>query len=222
MADYSLWEVIKNGNAPPITHVVKGVETIIAPTTAEEKAQRRLELKVRSTLLMGIPNEHKLKFNSIKDAKSLLQAVEKSTQATIVNSTTIDNLSDAVICSFFASQPNSPQFNNEDLQQIHPEKFRRDGFNGVQSSKKSRSKHKESTRRTVPLPLETPASAALVSCDGLGGYDFSDQVEEEFVNEPIVNEPTVKKPVVETSEAKASADKTKDVRKNFSPPLIED
>nr|GEU31463.1 Gag-Pol polyprotein [Tanacetum cinerariifolium] len=38
---------------------------------------------------------------------------------------------------------------------------------------------------------------------------------EEFVNEPIVTEPTVKKPVVETSEAKASADKPKDVRKNF-------
>nr|GEY22427.1 hypothetical protein [Tanacetum cinerariifolium] len=43
----------------------------------EEKAQRRLELKERSTLLMGIPNEHQLKFNLIKDAKSLLQAVKK-------------------------------------------------------------------------------------------------------------------------------------------------
>ncbi|GJS62321.1 ribonuclease H-like domain-containing protein [Tanacetum coccineum] len=257
MIDYSLWEVIKNGNAPPITKVVEGVETTIAPTTAEEKAQRRLELKARSTLLMGIPNEHQLKFNSIKDAKSLLQAVEKrfggnaatkktqrnllkqqyenftasssevldqtfdrlqklisqleihgesisqedvnqkflrslspewnthtivwrnkpeidtlslddlynnlkiyepevkgissirtntqnvafmssnstsstnravntahgattaSTQAIAVNSTIIDNLSDAVICAFFASQPNSPQLNSEDLQQIN-------------------------------------------------------------------------------------------------------
>ncbi|GJW82442.1 hypothetical protein Tco_0146417 [Tanacetum coccineum] len=36
-----------------------------------------LELKARSTLLMGIPNENQLKFNFIKDAKSLLQAVEK-------------------------------------------------------------------------------------------------------------------------------------------------
>ncbi|GKG56519.1 hypothetical protein Tco_0579843, partial [Tanacetum coccineum] len=35
----------------------EGVETIIAPATAEEKAQRRLELKARSILLMGIPNE---------------------------------------------------------------------------------------------------------------------------------------------------------------------
>ncbi|GJR04715.1 putative ribonuclease H-like domain-containing protein [Tanacetum coccineum] len=57
--------------------VCLSVETTIALTTAEEKVQIRLELKARSTLLMGIPNEHQLKFNSIKDAKSLLQAVEK-------------------------------------------------------------------------------------------------------------------------------------------------
>ncbi|GKF65200.1 hypothetical protein Tco_0191717 [Tanacetum coccineum] len=67
----------ENGNAPLIKKVVEGVETTIAPSTAEEKAQRRLELKARSTLWMGIPNEHQLKFNSIKDTKSLLQAVEK-------------------------------------------------------------------------------------------------------------------------------------------------
>ncbi|GJY89087.1 hypothetical protein Tco_0503715, partial [Tanacetum coccineum] len=189
------------------------LKPVIAPTTAEEKAQRRLELKARSTLLMVIPNEHKLKFNSIKDVKSLLQVVEKrlqkllsqleihgyqkflrslspewnthtivwrnkyeidtlslddlynnlkiyepevkgtsssstntqniafvssnntnstngvvntahgattaSTQATTVNSNTIDNLSDVVICAFFISQPNCPQLDNEDLQQIH-------------------------------------------------------------------------------------------------------
>ncbi|GJR52578.1 hypothetical protein Tco_1403099 [Tanacetum coccineum] len=65
-------EVIKNGNAHPITKLVEDVETIITPSTAEEKAQRRLELKARSTLLMGIPNEHQLKFNLIRDAKSLL------------------------------------------------------------------------------------------------------------------------------------------------------
>ncbi|GKG11893.1 hypothetical protein Tco_0346130, partial [Tanacetum coccineum] len=63
----------ENGNAPLITKLVEGVETVIAPSTSEEKAQKRLKLKARSTLLMGIPNEHQLKFNSIKDAKSLLQ-----------------------------------------------------------------------------------------------------------------------------------------------------
>ncbi|GKA36131.1 hypothetical protein Tco_0722622, partial [Tanacetum coccineum] len=36
------------------------------------------------------------------------------------SSTTIENLSDAVIYSFFASQPSTPQLDNEDLQQINP------------------------------------------------------------------------------------------------------
>ncbi|GKG54639.1 hypothetical protein Tco_0560294, partial [Tanacetum coccineum] len=49
MINYSLWEVIENGNSPPLTKLVEGVETIIAPATEEEKAQRRLELKARST-----------------------------------------------------------------------------------------------------------------------------------------------------------------------------
>ncbi|GJR78840.1 hypothetical protein Tco_0149625, partial [Tanacetum coccineum] len=48
-------------------------------------------------------------------------AITASTQATAVNLTTIDNLSDVVICAFFASQPKSPQLNNEDLQLIHPD-----------------------------------------------------------------------------------------------------
>ncbi|GKE11648.1 hypothetical protein Tco_1415199 [Tanacetum coccineum] len=67
----------ENGNTALKTTLVEGVEKVIPPTTDEEKAQRRLELKERSTLLIGIPNEHQLKFNSIKDAKSLLQAIKK-------------------------------------------------------------------------------------------------------------------------------------------------
>ncbi|GJR21905.1 putative ribonuclease H-like domain-containing protein [Tanacetum coccineum] len=53
-------------------------------------------------------------------------------------------------------------------------------------------------------------------------HDLSFSDLEEFVNEPIVSEPTVKKPVVEISEAKASADKPKVVRKNNGAPIIED
>ncbi|GKC63227.1 hypothetical protein Tco_1095825 [Tanacetum coccineum] len=212
---------------------MEGVMTEMPITTAEEKAQRRLEVKARSTLMTGIPNEHQLKFNSIKDAKKLLEAVEKrfdrnaatrktqrnllkqqyenfttpssemldqtfdrlqklvsqfelldeknkvdldtmsmydlynnlkvyepevkrmfssssstqnmafmsslnnntsctnkavntahevsttSTQVNAANSINIDNLSDAVICSFFASQPNSPHLVHKDLHQIH-------------------------------------------------------------------------------------------------------
>ncbi|GKE37660.1 hypothetical protein Tco_1461065 [Tanacetum coccineum] len=92
MVDYSLWEVIENGNAPLITKLVEGVKTIIAPTTAEEKAQRRLELKAISTLLIEIPNEHQLKFNSIKDSKLLLQTVEKRFAGNTATKKTLRNL----------------------------------------------------------------------------------------------------------------------------------
>ncbi|GKA51303.1 reverse transcriptase domain-containing protein [Tanacetum coccineum] len=77
MIHYALWEVIENGATLPKIIVVEGVVIVMPISTAEEKAQRRLEVKARSTLMMGIPNEHKLKFNSIKDAKKLLKAVEK-------------------------------------------------------------------------------------------------------------------------------------------------
>ncbi|GKD33000.1 hypothetical protein Tco_1248509 [Tanacetum coccineum] len=73
---YSLWEIIENGNAPILTKTVDGKETVIPPTSVKEKAQRRAELKVRSTLLMALPNEHQLKFNSYKDAKTLMQTIE--------------------------------------------------------------------------------------------------------------------------------------------------
>ncbi|GKA79360.1 hypothetical protein Tco_0785956 [Tanacetum coccineum] len=77
MIDYALWEVIENGATLPKTQMVEGVMKVMPITTAEEKATRRLEVKARSTLMMGIPNEYQLKFNSIKDAKLLLEAIKK-------------------------------------------------------------------------------------------------------------------------------------------------
>nr|GEW40705.1 hypothetical protein [Tanacetum cinerariifolium] len=38
---------------------------------------RKNELKVRGTLLMALPDKHQLKFNSHKDAKTLMEAIEK-------------------------------------------------------------------------------------------------------------------------------------------------
>ncbi|GKD58789.1 hypothetical protein Tco_1296298, partial [Tanacetum coccineum] len=201
MIDYALWEVIENVATLPKTTIIEGVVTEMPITTTGEKAQRRLEVKPQSTLMMGITNEHQLKSNSIKDAKKLVEALElldeklsqedvnqkllrslspewnthavvwrnkadldtmsmddlynnlkvykpevkgmsssssstqnmafvsssnnnisstneavntahgvstASTQVNTANSTNIDNLSDAVICAFFISQPNSP------------------------------------------------------------------------------------------------------------------
>ncbi|GJT70859.1 hypothetical protein Tco_1030145 [Tanacetum coccineum] len=42
----------------------------------EQEGTIREELKARSTLLMALPNDHQLKFNSYKDAKTLMQAIE--------------------------------------------------------------------------------------------------------------------------------------------------
>ncbi|GJT18247.1 ribonuclease H-like domain-containing protein [Tanacetum coccineum] len=230
-------EVIENGNFAPKTPVVEGVEKVIPRTTIEEKAQKRLEVKARSTLMMGIPNEHQLKFNSIKNAKLLLEAIEKrfggnaatkktqrnllkqytneavntahgvsaaSTQVSAANSTIIDNLSDAVICAFFAKEMDLRW--QMAMLTMRARKFlkntgRRITVNGNESIGFDKSKvecyncqkrghfarecraprnqdykNKESTRRTVPV--ETSTSIALISCDDLGDYDWSDQAEE--------------------------------------------
>ncbi|GJR33236.1 hypothetical protein Tco_1109468 [Tanacetum coccineum] len=53
-----------------------------------------------------------------------------SIQVNASNSTNIDNLSNAVICAFFASQPNYPQLVHEDLQQIHPDDMEEMDLNG--------------------------------------------------------------------------------------------
>nr|GEZ55307.1 ribonuclease H-like domain-containing protein [Tanacetum cinerariifolium] len=77
MTDYSLWEVILNGDSPAPTRVVEGVLQPVAPTTAKQKLARKNELKARGTLLMALPDKHQLKFNSHKDAKTLIKAIEK-------------------------------------------------------------------------------------------------------------------------------------------------
>nr|GFB87320.1 hypothetical protein [Tanacetum cinerariifolium] len=45
MTDYSLWEVILNGDSFVPTRIVEGVVQPVAPTTAEQKLARKNELK---------------------------------------------------------------------------------------------------------------------------------------------------------------------------------
>nr|GEZ33501.1 hypothetical protein [Tanacetum cinerariifolium] len=77
MTEYSLWEVILNGDSPASTRVIDGVLQPVAPTTAEQRLARKNELKAHGTLLMALPNKHQLKFNTHKDAKTLMDAIEK-------------------------------------------------------------------------------------------------------------------------------------------------
>nr|GEY48397.1 ribonuclease H-like domain-containing protein [Tanacetum cinerariifolium] len=163
--------------------IVDGVVQNIAPTTAEQRLAKKNKLKARGTLLMAIFDKHQLKFNIHKDAKTLMEAIEKrnkadleeqslddlfknlkiyevevkgsstfsqitqniafvssnntdntnesvnvvpsvsatSSKATVSTLPNVDSLSNDVIYSFFASQFNSPQLDNEDLKQIDPD-----------------------------------------------------------------------------------------------------
>nr|GEZ60511.1 hypothetical protein [Tanacetum cinerariifolium] len=132
MTDYSLWEVILNGDSPAPTRVIEGVLQPVAPTTTEQRLARKNELKARGTLLMALPDKHQFKFNTHKDAKTLMEAIEKSTNEPVSVAASVstvsakipvyallnvDSLSNAVIYLFFASQSNSPQLDNVDLKQ---------------------------------------------------------------------------------------------------------
>nr|GEV37312.1 ribonuclease H-like domain-containing protein [Tanacetum cinerariifolium] len=77
MTDYSLWEVILNGDSPAPTRAIEGVVQPVALTTAEQRLARKNELKARGTLLMALPDKHQLKFNIHKDAKTLMESIEK-------------------------------------------------------------------------------------------------------------------------------------------------
>nr|GEV54258.1 retrovirus-related Pol polyprotein from transposon TNT 1-94 [Tanacetum cinerariifolium] len=244
MTNYSLWEVILNDDFPIPTRVIDGVVQPVAPTAAEQKLARNNELKARGTLLMALHDKYLLKFNIHKDAKTLMEGIEKrfveirrprrnktdledqslddlfnslkiyeaevksspSTSSTTQNidfvssqntdSTNesvsdvasvfaasakvpifalpnVDTLSNAVIYSFFASQSNSPQLDNDDLKQIDADDLeemdlkwqmaiRGDFTRECKSPKDNR--NKETQRRNVPV--DTFTFNALVSqCD---------------------------------------------------------
>nr|GEU39242.1 uncharacterized mitochondrial protein AtMg00810-like [Tanacetum cinerariifolium] len=75
--------IILNDDSHLPTRSADDVEKAYPPTTTEEKLARKNELKARGTLLMALPNEHKLKSNSYKSAKSLMESIEKRLQKLI-------------------------------------------------------------------------------------------------------------------------------------------
>nr|GEX10476.1 hypothetical protein [Tanacetum cinerariifolium] len=145
--------------------------------------------------------------NSTNGAANTAQVVNTangvSNDGTQVNTANINSLSDTAICAFLASQPSSPQLmamtmrarrflknigrklNLNGNVTVAFDKTKVECFNfpkRVHFTRECRAPraqdnmNKKSTRRNVPV--ETTNSLALVSCDGLGGYDWSDQAEE--------------------------------------------
>ncbi|GKB93522.1 hypothetical protein Tco_0979659 [Tanacetum coccineum] len=76
--NYGLWQVIMNGDEPVQTSKDEnGVETEVPPKTAQALLQRQKERKAKSALLLVIPDEYQLRFNGIKDAKTLWAIIKK-------------------------------------------------------------------------------------------------------------------------------------------------
>ncbi|GKB60580.1 hypothetical protein Tco_0916766 [Tanacetum coccineum] len=75
--DYSLWQVILNGDGPiQVTTDKNGVETEVPPKTSQALLARQKERKAKSIMLLAIPDEYQLRFYTIKDAKSLWAAIK--------------------------------------------------------------------------------------------------------------------------------------------------
>nr|GEV10144.1 putative ribonuclease H-like domain-containing protein [Tanacetum cinerariifolium] len=88
MTDYSLWEVILNGDSPIPTRVIDGVVQPVAPTTAEQILARKNELKARGTLLM--------RFGGNKETKKVQKALLKQQYEnfTSLSSESLDQIHD--------------------------------------------------------------------------------------------------------------------------------
>nr|GEZ03066.1 ribonuclease H-like domain-containing protein [Tanacetum cinerariifolium] len=156
-------------------------------------------------------------------------------QGNTVNSTSIDNLSDAVICAFLASQPNSPQLAREDLEQINPDDLKeidlhwemamltirarrfikRTGRNFDINGQKLvliENRGREYGRKT--MPVKNPTENDLIAQDGIGGYDSSYQAKEEH--------PTNYALMALTSLGSSSSLDSERIRRMLSPDQIKD
>nr|GFA25206.1 hypothetical protein [Tanacetum cinerariifolium] len=112
-----------------------------------------------------------------------------STKVPISALPNVDTLSDVVIYSFFASQSNSPQLDNDDLKQIDDDDLEEMDLKWQMAMLTVRARR--FLQRTgsnlgangTTSVVETYTSNALVSkCNGVGSYDWSFQADEEPTN----------------------------------------
>nr|GEV79808.1 hypothetical protein [Tanacetum cinerariifolium] len=196
MTDYSLWEVILNGDSHVPTRVVEDAKILMEAIEKRFGGNTKTK-KVQKTLL-----KQQYENFTVSVAASVSAVCAKMPVSSLPN---VNSLSNAVICSFFAIQSTSPQLDNEDLKKI--DTCRNLGANGptsmgfdmskvkcynchkkghfareCRSSKDSRRNGVAEPQRKI-VPNETFTSNALVSqCDGVGSYDWSYQAEEEPAN----------------------------------------
>ncbi|GJV58938.1 putative ribonuclease H-like domain-containing protein [Tanacetum coccineum] len=154
MIDYSLWEVIKNGNKV-LKKTVGETKQEYEPTTAEENN------------------------SGTNEADNTAYAV--SVAHTQSNPTFGDNLSDVVICAFLASRKldvNGQRF-GFDRSKVECYNCNKYGHfaRECRALRNQENRGREINRRTIIM--ETPSKNALVAQDRIRRYDWSYQAEEE-------------------------------------------
>nr|GEX73452.1 retrovirus-related Pol polyprotein from transposon TNT 1-94 [Tanacetum cinerariifolium] len=232
MIDYALWEVLENGATLPKTHVMDGVITVMPITTAKEKAQRRLEVKLLEAVEKRFGGNAAIK----KTQRNLLKQKFENFSATSSEmlDQTFDRLQKLVSQLELLGEKLSQEDKNGrkltvngnetlgfDISKVECYNCHKWGHfaRECRALRIQDNKHKESIRRS--MLVETPTSIALVSCDGLvpppyirnfmpPKLDLSFTALDEF------------KPEVENNHVKSSEEETKVVRKNNDAPIIEE
>nr|GEZ05074.1 ribonuclease H-like domain-containing protein [Tanacetum cinerariifolium] len=142
----------------------------------ESISQEDIKADLEDQSLDDLFNNLKIYEAEVKSSSSTSVSAA-STKALVSTLPNVDNLCDVVIYSFFASQSNSPQLENEDLKQIDANDLEEMYLKWSPRD----TRNKDTQRRTIPL--ETSTSNALVSqCDGVGSYHWSFQVDEKPTN----------------------------------------
>ncbi|GJZ50886.1 ribonuclease H-like domain-containing protein [Tanacetum coccineum] len=149
------------------------------------------------------------------------------TQVNTANSSNVDNLSDAVIYVFLASQPNSPQLVIKDLQQIHPDDIEEMDLRWQMAMLTMRARRfLKNTRRRVTVNSNEnigfdKSKVECYNCQKKGHFtrecraprnqDYDkESLEDEFINKPVVKN------------RKSDEEVSKVVRKSDDSPIIED
>nr|GEW43027.1 hypothetical protein [Tanacetum cinerariifolium] len=181
MTDYALWEVILNGDSPPLTRTIKGVVTPYPPTTIEEKLAKKNKLKARGNKESKKVQKTLLKQqyeNFTRTSSKGVDQIYDRLQKLIINTThgvsaassktnasnlpNIDSLSDAMAMLTMIAR----RFLQKTRRNLGVKGTETIGFN----------KTKASTQRNVPVE-DTTSNSLVTQCDGLG-YDWSDQAED--------------------------------------------
>nr|GEX41773.1 putative ribonuclease H-like domain-containing protein [Tanacetum cinerariifolium] len=206
MTDYSLWEVILNGDSLIPARVIDGVVMHVASTTDKQRLDMKNELKARGTLLMALPDKHQLNFNIHKDAKTLIlkiyEAEVKSSSSTsptiqniaFVSSQNSDSTNESVsavatVSAASAKVPVSALSNMDTLSDAMAMLTMRAMRFLQRTGKNLRANGTTSIGFDITKwsgTIDTGEGTLQESCDGVGSYDLRFQAEEEPTNYPLM------------------------------------